>query len=210
MDLNVRGNLDEGELQAIKAVFERAQDIAGSFFGGDLAKAFSKASELEFDRSELAKVKMKFREREISRIQFAQTGPYPVSQPAVPVSQTEVPEVAPPDSPKPVSDDEPVVRISEPKPVLVKADIEPVAVATEPDKPVTEEPGAIERFVVDIRNFLRATTQGFEKPDGQRYFYSESFKLSLLRSVIESSAPERPGDEADRAVAVVNAIDESD
>ncbi len=210
MDLKVRGDLDDGELQAIKAVFERAQEIAGSFFGGDLAEAFSKASELEFDRSELAKVKMKFREKEVSRIQFTQVGSYPIPQPAVPVSSTAAPTVAEPVSTETVPDVSPVAPESEPEPVVAAADAESVNATPEVAKPETEQPNAIERFVVDLRSFLRTTTEGFEKPDGQRYFYSESFKLSLLKSVFEMSTPKDSDDVSDRAVAVVDAVKEDD
>ncbi len=210
MDLRVRGELDDGELQAIKAVFERAQEIAGSFFGGDLAEAFSKASELEFDRSELAKVKMKFREQEVSRIQFTQTVPYPTLQPAVPISPSESPEVVAPDNVGAAPNEAPAAFANDEKPVLVAADAKPAVAVPESEGQVAEQSGAIERFVLEIRNFLRSTTQGFEKTDGQRYFYSESFKLSLLKSVFEASAPEQSGDESDRAVAVVNALNESD
>lgn len=210
MDLKVRGDLDEGELQAIKAVFERAQEIAGSFFGGDLAEAFSKASELEFDSSELAKVKMKFREQEVSRVQYAQTGPYPVLQPAVPAPTSEPDIAAAPTAVETASDLSPVAPGNDPETVVAAAGSEPATASAEATEPATEQTSAIERFVVDIRSFLRATTEGFEKPDGQRYFYSESFKLSLLRSVIEASAPEQSADASDRAVAIVNAVDETD
>lgn len=213
MDLKVRGELDDGELQAIKAVFERAQEIAGSFFGGDLAEAFAKASELEFDRSELAKVKMKFREQEVTRIRFAQTQPYPILQPAVPATSAEPPAAAAPAVADVVPETAPAAAATKPEPSVAEvaqaADVEPVVSVAESPQPDAEQPGAIERFVVEIREFLRSTTQGFEKSDGQRYFYSESFKLSLLRSVIETSAPEQSGAQSDRAVAVVAALSES-
>ena len=210
MDLKVRGELDDGELQAIKAVFERAQEIAGSFFGGDLAEAFNKASEMEFDRSELAKVRMKFREQEVTRIQFTQTEAYPVLQPSVPVSSIESPSAGGPVGAEVVPDVSPGAKANESESATASADAEPVTVASEPPAPSTEQAGAIERFVVEIRDFLRSTMQGFEKADGQRYFYSESFKLSLLRSVIEVSVPAQSGEESDRALAVVDAIAESE
>lgn len=222
MDLKVRGDLDDGEMQAIQAVFDRAQEIAGSFFGGDLAEAFAKASELEFDDSELAKVRMNFREQEVTRIRFAQIDPYPVLQPAVPASPVELPavdapasagvasdvssEVLPDASPKSLPD----VTANESDAVVASSDAEPVNTVTESAAPATETAGAIERFVVEIREFLRSTTQGFEKSDGQRYFYSESFKLSLLRSVIEASAPAQPVEAGDRAVSIVDAINETE
>ena len=210
MDLKVRGELDDGEMSAIKAVFERAQEIADSFFGGDLAEAFSKATELEFDQTELAKVRMRFREQEVSQVRFAQLGSYPVLQPAEPVSPVEAPAIATQESPATSADVSPDVKASvpgsEPEPVVAAGDAEPVTVT--PAEPVEEQPGAIERFLVDVRTFLRSTMEGFEKSDGQRYFYSESFKLSLLKAVIETSAPESSAEAGDRAAAVVNAVNE--
>ena len=53
ISFSLKGELDEGELTAIADLVESVNDLADTFFGGDLDKAFEKALELGFDDQEL-------------------------------------------------------------------------------------------------------------------------------------------------------------
>ncbi|MEQ5837119.1 DUF5610 domain-containing protein [Marinobacter sp. NFXS9] len=51
---SVQGELDDGERQALTALFEDVQQVAGRFFDGDVQSAFSAAGQLGLDGEELA------------------------------------------------------------------------------------------------------------------------------------------------------------
>ncbi|NNE34932.1 MAG: hypothetical protein HKN13_06835 [Rhodothermales bacterium] len=124
-------------------------------------------------------------------------------------------------------------RIVEPEksPVVTEAsDIaveKPVLEAREPAAPVEETPVAqpteeptsgvpfdpqtgtadpLKGLFEMVGNFLRSTSEAFGDSNGDssiRYRYSESFKLSLLQSVINTVAPDESGAAADAAVALI-------
>jgi hypothetical protein len=51
---SVEGELDEGEMQALADLLDQVGSISEQFFAGDLESAFRLASELAFDKSEIA------------------------------------------------------------------------------------------------------------------------------------------------------------
>ncbi|ROT98357.1 hypothetical protein EB809_14540 [Marinobacter sp. R17] len=51
---SVQGELDDGERQALTALFKDVQQVAGQFFDGDVQSAFSAAGQLGLDGEELA------------------------------------------------------------------------------------------------------------------------------------------------------------
>jgi len=53
-DLQIDGDLDDGELKALESLLLQVEDIAASFFNGDLDQAFTAATELDVDMSEIA------------------------------------------------------------------------------------------------------------------------------------------------------------
>lgn len=53
ISFSLKGELDEDEMEAIAELVEQVNDLADTFFGGDLDKAFEKALELGFDDQEL-------------------------------------------------------------------------------------------------------------------------------------------------------------
>lgn len=53
ISFSLKGELDEDELKAIADLVEDANDLADTFFGGDLDKAFEEALSLGFDDNEL-------------------------------------------------------------------------------------------------------------------------------------------------------------
>ncbi len=197
--LSVKGDLNDAEMAAIQNVFAQAQAIADEFFGGDLAAAFDMAAGVEFDTEQLSKVNMRFREREVSHVSYAamQT----VSQ--QPAAIKTAPEVL--EKPAPV---EPDVPMPGPVPAAVAAPVEEVLaepkVATVAEAPAVDDK-AIDGLTELLSNFLRASNQGFES-GSFRYHYSESFKLEILKSVLQVNAPEASGEAASTAAAVIDAV----
>ena len=61
-NLLVKGDLDEGELEAIENLLKDVDELAEEFYDGDLMTAFEMASELEIDMSELSSMRLRMRE----------------------------------------------------------------------------------------------------------------------------------------------------
>ncbi|MEM6512367.1 MAG: hypothetical protein AAF660_05100 [Pseudomonadota bacterium] len=218
LQFSVRGDINEQELSAIQAVFEQAEAIADDFFGGDLARAFDAASSLNYDAGQLARVSLKFREREVTRVEVAEFGtvaPPPAidSRPVrIPV---ELPSVVTPREPvETPAGAAPIADVTEKAsaPADIGAQLVQASDAVTEDAPPTEvapDPkGAVEAFVENLGDFLRSTLEGFSTPGSgdQRFFYSESFKLKILKSVISVSAPSGGERAAETAGAVVDAV----
>ncbi len=214
---SVKGDINEQELAAIQGVFEQAETIANDFFGGDLAKAFDAASGLSYDAEQLSRVSLKFREREVTRVNFAQLG----ALPAQPVPAPETEAVAGPVS-VPVLPDVPYIKTPAAVPVVTEApketDIGAALVGASEQATEVEEPpvkaappdSAVDAFAESLGDFLRATLEGFSTGGEQRFFYSESFKLKLLSSVISVSTPDGGERAAENAAAVVDAVSDDD
>lgn len=71
--LRVAGDLSESEYAAIKNVFAQAESIAGEFFDGDLAAAFSLASSLNYDSDQLARVNLRFRSQQVTSTRYTES-----------------------------------------------------------------------------------------------------------------------------------------
>ncbi len=205
LKLVVKGDLNEAEMAAVLNIFAQAEAIAHEFFGGDLAAAFDLASGLEYDTEQLARVSLRFREKQVSNLSFAaigHTGANPVDDTEpVPVVTT---NVAPPTSNEPSSNSEiaPVV-VTEPATDDVLPD-------TKPGPPVVGDT-ALNGFLDLISNFLRATSARFGEDFGNhtiktRFFYSASFKLEILKTVLELSAPAKSEDGASHAATIIDAV----
>lgn len=52
--LQIKGDLDEAELQAIGDLVAQADDVANTFYHGDIEKSYNKALEIGFDNKELS------------------------------------------------------------------------------------------------------------------------------------------------------------
>ncbi|MCG8613854.1 MAG: DUF5610 domain-containing protein [Pseudomonadales bacterium] len=65
---SVEGELDEGELEALNALFSDVDELAGMFFGGDLEQAFNAALELGFDGEELAGFSLNLTQTQVSSV----------------------------------------------------------------------------------------------------------------------------------------------
>jgi len=195
LSFTVKGDLNEAELAAIQNIFAQAEAIANEFFEGDLAAAFDLASALEFDTEQLARLSMRFHERQLTEVNFAavgslQTGPMAEIEPVLVTSNEATPEASA--SPPVAADQADVME----------------AIATEAGQPVQGEQSGELRSIESalaglfdlVSNFLRSVAGSFEGDNGNkansaRYIYSESFKLELLKTVIEVAAPgESKGD----------------
>ncbi|WDE07611.1 DUF5610 domain-containing protein [Thalassomonas viridans] len=60
--LQIEGELDEEELEAISSLVNDIGKLAGNFFGGDIEKAWQQANELGFDDQQVAQVSFNFQE----------------------------------------------------------------------------------------------------------------------------------------------------
>ena len=186
--LKVEGELDEGELEAIRNVLAHADDIATEFFDGDLAAAFELAQDFSFDSSELARVKMRFGLNEVTKLRYAEAttdaGTRPAEDSAGPdavLHDTATPVAAP------VSDVESdAVPAAAPDRASVHADSE------------SGDPDSSERQLENvIAGFLRTVREGFFAADEvgpTQLHFSERFKLDLLQAVVRTIG-EAPGEE---------------
>ena len=76
-DMEVRGNLDDGEVAALEELFADVQKLSETFFGGDLGAALEEAMSLGFDGNELASMSLNLRQQSFSNVSRAcgQAGP---------------------------------------------------------------------------------------------------------------------------------------
>lgn len=61
---SVRGDLDEGEIDALQALIQDINLIADDFFDGDVQSAFEQASEFQMDKSELSSMQLTLKRSE--------------------------------------------------------------------------------------------------------------------------------------------------
>ena len=206
MVLTVNGDLNEAEFAALQNVFAQAAAIADEFFAGDLAKAFDMTAGIELDTEQLARVRMRFRERLETNISYAEIRrltPQPVQlpEPGLVIGTPSAPETGPiarsaagvvvPDVPE-VED-------------TVATPAEPEATTTAASPALAD--GAGDGFLALLADFLRSVNDGFEPEAGSlRYFYSQSFRLEILKSVLEMNAPEGFDAAADKAATLIDGV----
>ncbi len=70
LQFSVEGELDEGELRALNDLLSQVGTISEQFFQGDLGRAFDLATEMSFDRSEIASFDLAL---SMSKTEMAQT-----------------------------------------------------------------------------------------------------------------------------------------
>ena len=70
-NLQVKGELDAGELKAINDLLGQVNDLASEFFSGDLDKAFNSALELGYDSSEITRYSLSLTQVEVQRVASA-------------------------------------------------------------------------------------------------------------------------------------------
>ena len=84
-DMQVEGNLDEGELNALQTLFDDVGKLSETFYGGDLGAALEEAMQLGFDGNELASMSLELRQRSFSSVSRA----YGESGPSLPTPRLE-------------------------------------------------------------------------------------------------------------------------
>ncbi len=84
-DMQIDGNLDEGELNALQTLFEDVGKLSETFYGGDLGAALEEAMQLGFDGNELASMSLELRQRSFSSVSRA----YGESGPSLPTQRLE-------------------------------------------------------------------------------------------------------------------------
>ncbi len=214
MFLKVKGDINEGEMAAIQAVVSQAAAAADEFYGGDMAAAFDGLAGMEFDTDQLSRVKVRFRERLETNVSFASIQrfePAPVAAPAPAVD----PRLETPDSESaPIDVVNPEPRRPEPAPfklgVLPAGTPERVEVAPGASEPAAPTVDPIKGLSDLLADFINRTNDGFELEGGTyRYYYSESFKLQLLKSVMQVAAPDETGSAAEVAANAIDAVNET-
>jgi len=73
---SVEGHLNEDELQAILNVFEKVDDLARSFFGGNIEEAFQKAVSMDIDMEQLQSFNLDLQRTEIQATSYQQVAAY--------------------------------------------------------------------------------------------------------------------------------------
>lgn len=200
LSFSVNGDLNEAELAAIQNIFAQAEAIADEFFAGDLGAAFDLASGLEYDTEQLARVSMRFREKQVSEVVYAAIGsvqapPAAEIGPVVAASSEATPEVAVTPA---------VVVVAEPE--------QPVQGENTGEVPVGDS--ALAGLFDLVSNFLRSVAGSFEGDSGNnainaKYVYSESFKLELLKTVMQVAAPSESEGAATLASSIIDATSET-
>lgn len=231
VSFTVDGDINNDERAAIEDVLAQASEIADEFFGGDIAAAFENAAEFEFDSEQLQRVNLRFRVQEERNVRFAEevvtrpterfdeAAPSPVKIPARPIADLSpiinrpapvgpaIPFVpATPESAEiqPIKVDPVVDEVTKPTPAA-EAAAEPAVEKT----PVNTD--ALNGFFAFVSSFLSETTTAFEVAEtSSRFFFSESFKLTLLRETFVAAAPESQETAADTAAGVVDKLLELD
>ncbi|MEL7185751.1 MAG: hypothetical protein AAFN50_04865 [Pseudomonadota bacterium] len=206
MFVKVRGDLNEAEMGAIQSVLADAQKMADDFYGGDIGAAFNSASGFEFDTEQLSRVKMRFRMHQETNVAYSQVT-NTVATPNVAVAASK-PSVPPPEV---ISQPLPVVETA--APVAPAVEVTPPSDVVPAEAPAVIPDNAMQGFFELVGNFMRSVSEGFVESSGSttiRYQYSESFKLSLLQSVINTVAPDDAGEASNAAVELINHIAEGD
>lgn len=226
--LSVEGDINAEEQAAIDSVISQASTIANEFFDGDIAAAFANAEDFEFDTQQLQRVKLNFRVREKTDISYAEqrtgipadaTLPAPdtsvaptpvVTQPVVAPKEASAP-ILPITTPATIKTDidalQPIIRT----PIDVPATTDEVADTSAPEPavdtatPTTGNNTALNKFFELISDFLTSTSESFNAGADKSVYYSDTFKLSLLRETLLVSAP---SDQASAATAATDVIDQ--
>ncbi len=213
--LRVRGDLNEAEMEAIRSVFAKAEQLADEFFSGDMNAALEIAAGLEFDSEQLARVSMRFRSVEqVRATQITQSIPPADSAPAF--------------SPTPVTEDAPLVEPGF-RAAPVPAGALPVekhspaeltdapAKAAEPSSATVAEPlgvfASLASYLERLAEFLEQTAADLGRGlaidgEGSRFRFEsrQSLQMEILRVVMTVKAPEIADDDADRG-EMIRALD---
>ena len=137
--IEIDGNLDEGEVEAIKGVLSQIDNIAQSFFGGDIEKAIAGLQDFSFDDSELSSVGLDLALRQEITVRQTETtteytpafAPSPLASPSIKPVQDKQDDVDKADALPKAEDLKPVKEKEDAAPAIEKP-IEVAEVEAEP------------------------------------------------------------------------------
>jgi hypothetical protein len=209
--LQVKGDLNEAETAAIQNVFAQAEVIADEFFGGDVGAAFNSMQSTQFDTEQLARVDLRFRRQEIT------SGTYVRVAAAVPESDDlAAPTVTAVEGSAAGAPEAAAALDVEAQPVTAAATA--AQADAEKDSPIVDDAAAspsafsaMADFLDTLSAFLRTVGEGFKAESSSvnfTYHYSESFKLNLLKAVMNTVAPDDAGNAVANAELVIDGVTE--
>lgn len=209
--LQVKGDLNEAETAAIQNVFAQAEVIADEFFGGDVGAAFNSMQSTQFDTEQLARVDLRFRRQEIT------SGTYVRVAAAVPESNDlAAPTVTAVEGSAAGAPEAVAALDVEAQPVTAAATAAQADAGK--DSPIADNAAAppsvfsaMADFLDTLSAFLRTVGEGFEAESSSvnyTYHYSESFKLNLLKAVMNTVAPDDAGNAVANAELVIDGVTE--
>lgn len=210
--LQVKGDLNEAETAAIRNVFAQAEMIAEEFFDGDVGAAFNSMQSTQFDTEQLARVDLRFRGQEIT------SGAYVQVTTAAPESgDLEAPIVTAVEGSGASAPETSAALDVEAQPGAEEAAAaQPEGAAN--DSPIADDAATppsvfstMADFLDTLSAFLRTVGDGFKAESSSvnyTYHYSESFKLNLLKAVVNTVAPEDAGNAVANAELVIDSVTE--
>ncbi len=220
--LRVDGDLNDAEFAAIKNVFAQAESIADEFFNGDLSAAFGLAAGFEFDAEQLARVNLRLRNRQDSNVGYAAIGNAPIEPAgsigsAIPAAGTEVTPASsdtasPADFGQEAAATGSAVNAGQAVAETQAADDTPEATGLGEAAP---DNMPFSGFFDLLSDFLKAVAEGFESQSAVnggsfKYHHSQSFKLEILKSVIQVTAPDESADAANVATSLIDGVASAD
>ena len=192
ISLEVKGDLNEEEMAAIRSVVEQADALARQFFDNDLAGAFAAAENLDMDGAQLASVGFSLSLRE--QLTYAEKSP--VRPANAPAAGNELPGSAPALAGATASDAaSPVAAPSTdaqtptaPTPAPASAGDAPPTASAAPDTRAAVDPlGSIRQFLSQLMEQMSAPASGTQ--------LDMSLKIRIFQSVVTTAAAARPAAE---------------
>lgn len=204
LSMSFEGNINDQELAAIQDVFKQAATIANDFFGGDLTAAVQDAQGFQFDSSQLSGVSLGFRSEQTTTARYASVGPATGAQASAPAADTTAPAL-----PAVTGGTAPTQPAATPATDTSASDVpassDPVSQAGGVSDPAAPQPTAVDALPAvqadtsglaqlfdRISSFLRSVSDGFAGTDGNasaRFHFTQSFKLDILKAVVQTASP---------------------
>ncbi len=216
VQLEVKGNLNADELEAIEDLVADVDAIAKEFFQGDIQKAFAAANQLGFDSEQIANFALKLSLRERGRPVPSEVPAAPANNPTTPKPTTTPATTSTTSTPKPTSTATPSTPASSgTKPTTSTSTTPattstPTATATSSTPPATtttapattSTPPVAQSPTAAIQNllsgFLRNVmeTLGSSGATSGRIEFSMRWKIELVSAAVEAQTPPNDTEQA--------------
>jgi hypothetical protein len=209
VQLEVKGNLNADELEAIEELVADVDAIAKEFFQGDIQKAFAAANQLGFDSEQIANFALKLSLRERGRPVPSEAPATPANTPAATPKPTTTPVST--STPKPTTSPTTTTpTASSPKPAASTtatptpstSTTTPTTTPTPAPAPTTTPAPVAQSPANSIRNllsgFLRNVmeTLGSSGATSGRIELSMRWKIELVSAAVEAQSPSPSAEEA--------------